>query len=81
MGGEKVYKNTLEQNHVNDWTPEQVVEFTLLPKIDQAFVKPLHWVEEELEFLEDPQQHKQIDSQVSHNTDSTLSNISVMDTS
>ena len=32
----------------------QIVEFTLIPKINDAFVRPLYWVEDERELLETP---------------------------
>ena len=50
--------NALEKDHY-DWTMEQIVEFTLIPRIDQAFVKPLYWVEDERELLEVPDQDSQ----------------------
>ena len=56
LWSERQYINTLEKDHFNDWTPEQIIEFTLLPRIDQAFVKPLYWVEDERELLEVPTQ-------------------------
>ena len=34
----------------------QIVEFTLIPKINDAFVRPLYWVEDERELLETPTQ-------------------------
>ena len=48
--------NSMEEDHFNDWTHEQIIEFVLLPKLDEAFVRPLYWVEDERELLEVPSQ-------------------------
>ena len=53
---ERHYINSLDADHFNDWTAIQVVEFTLIPKINDAFVRPLYWVEDERELLETPTQ-------------------------
>ena len=56
LWNERHYINSLDKDHFNDWTPDQVIEFALIPKIDEAFVKPLFWVEDERELLEVPSQ-------------------------
>lgn len=44
----------MDQDNFNAWTPKQVIEFTFIPKIDEAFVKPLYWVEENWELPKIP---------------------------
>lgn len=31
-----------ESNSPEHWTPQQIIDFTFIPKIDDAFTKPLH---------------------------------------
>ena len=56
---ERQQTNEMERHHFNDWTPEQIFDFTLYPRINEAFSRPLYWVEDERELLEVPDEHSQ----------------------
>lgn len=34
-----------ESNSPDQWTPQQIINFTFIPKIDEAFVRPLYRIE------------------------------------
>ena len=76
---ERQHINTLEKDRFNDWTPEQILEFAMTPKMDDAFIRPLYWIEEERELLEIPSQPTQQQPQAASSDEESHSDISVMD--
>ena len=44
---ERQHIQSLEANDLADWSPSQIIEFAMLPKLDEAFVKPLYWIQED----------------------------------
>lgn len=72
--------NITAQDKSHKWTPQQIVNFTLIPKINAAFAKPLYVLHEnqdhhEIGFRSQNHMYPEVDS----NSQASKSDISVMD--
>ena len=70
-----------EQDRQENWTPDQIIDFALSPKLNDAFVRPLYWIEENTEMREIPSQATQTQHtrNITNSSVSTISDVSVMD--
>lgn len=69
-------------DHTDNWTPEQIVDFTFIPKINDAFIKPLYNITEHTNPRQLPSQTISLTSQ--HHDDNhsnPVSELSIMDIS
>ena len=69
-----------DPDHTDKWTPEQIVEFTHIPKINEAFVKPLYNIDEHTDPNHLPSQLISFSHLPTHTQDDeSITDISVMD--